>query len=88
MSEQNLCTFECLKKFDSFPADRKLVFVTKDYGLKSQVLWGSECQKNNIPVDTVDFRKYVDLAQFLNGNPEYKRKQSFAKNRLDKLNGI
>ena len=85
MSEQNLCSVELLEKFDQFPVERKLVFVTQDYGLKSQVLWGSECERGNIAIDTVEFRKYVNIEKFINGNPTFKKNQLIAARRINKL---
>ncbi len=86
MSEQNLCSIDHLKRFDSLPVARKFVFVTNDYGLKSQVLWGSYCEKKNIAIDTVDFRKYIDLQKFINGNPYFKKRQKYARKKLNLLN--
>lgn len=85
MSEQNLCTIELLKKFDAFPAERKAVFVTQDYGLNSQVLWGGECEKGNIAIDTVLFRKYIDLVKFLNGDKYFRKNQKQALRFINKL---
>lgn len=85
MSEQNLCTIELLKKFDEFPEKRKLVFVTQDYGLKSQVFWGGPCRKGNISIDTVLFRHYVNLIRFINGEPNFKMRQNKALKHLKKI---
>lgn len=83
-SEQNLCLPEHVLAFDSLPYSRKLVFTTEDYGFNSQVLWGGSCVKGNIPNDTILFREYVDLANFMNGN-EFRRKQKKARKRLETL---
>lgn len=40
MSEQNLCREIDLKRFDRLETDKKFVFVSRDYGLSSQILWG------------------------------------------------
>lgn len=85
MSEQNLCTIDHLKQFDEFPENRKLVFVTGDYGLKSQVFWGGECERGNIAIDTILFREYVDLPKFINGNPDFRKRQKHARHNIEKL---
>lgn len=70
MSYQNLCNEEFLKEFDNLDEKRKIVFVTKDYDLKSQIIWKG--RKNidgeNIRVDTIEFKKYINLYDLINGN--------------------
>ena len=44
-----------------------VVRSTKDYHVKSQILWGGICIKGDIPNDTVLFRKFIDLIKFING---------------------
>ena len=39
MSEMNQCSEKLLRAFDVLPYERKFVFTTKDYGLKSQVVF-------------------------------------------------
>ncbi|WP_287622101.1 DUF1919 domain-containing protein [Parabacteroides sp.] len=73
MSEQNLCTAELLRKFDALPARRKLVFIFADYGLESQVLFKEYLGKGEVANDTIRFRKYVDLINWINGKP-FKRR--------------
>lgn len=73
MSEQNLCKFEYLKEFDSLQAKNKLVFTSKDYGLDSQVIFGDFLGKDEVPNDTLHFRKYVDLIKLINGESFKKR---------------
>lgn len=68
MSEQNLCREIDLKRFDKLATDKKFVFVSKDYGLSSQILWGGECEYGNIPNDTILFRKFMDPIKWLNGD--------------------
>lgn len=67
MSEQNLCKIEMLKEFDELPYKNKFVFTSKDYGLKSQVVWRGNCQVGNIPIDTIQFRSFINPVKFLNG---------------------
>ena len=40
-------------EFDKLPYDRKIMFTTKDYHVKSQILWGGICIKGDIPNDGV-----------------------------------
>ena len=39
-SEQNYCSMKEIVEFDELPYDRKIMFTTKDYHAKSQILWG------------------------------------------------
>lgn len=68
-SEQNLCSFENLLAFDSLMTDKKLVFVSEDYGLKSQIVFKEYIGEHSVPNDTLNFRKYVNLTRFLNQKP-------------------
>lgn len=65
MSEQNLCSFDCLMEFDSLPTEQKVVFVSKDYNLKSQIIFKEWEGKGEILNDTTNFRKYINLEEFL-----------------------
>ena len=69
MSEQNLCSIEHLKMFDSIPEKKKFVFTTKNYGLKSQVIFEDFYGDTEVSNDTLSFRKYVDLIKLINGEP-------------------
>ena len=84
-SEQNYCSMKEIIEFDKLPYDRKIMFTTKDYHVKSQILWGGICIKGDIPNDTVLFRKFIDLIKFINGKIAKKR-QRYAEKRLKKLN--
>lgn len=66
MSEMNCCTEEHLKAFDSFPAERKVLFVSKDYGLKSQIVWHKWADIGEIKNDTTDFKYKLDLVGLIN----------------------
>ncbi len=68
-SEQNLCTFEDLKSFDSLPTQNKFVFVSEDYGLESQIVFKEYRGMHSVPNDTTLFRKYINLTGFLNQAP-------------------
>lgn len=59
MSEQNLCSSDLLMQFDLIDLANKFVFVTKDYGLKSQVIFKDCSNMDLIPNDTTNFRKSI-----------------------------
>lgn len=71
MSEQNLCEYSDLEAFDSFFAANKVLFVHKDYGLKSQIIFKEFTNDTEVLNDTNDFRKYVNLIKWIKGSPEY-----------------
>lgn len=66
-SEMNGCTIEHLKAFDAFPAEKKVVFTHKDYGLKSQVIYSEFARKGFIPNDTDCFNRYINLNELISG---------------------
>lgn len=68
MSEQNGCTFEDLKLFNQFSAEKKCLFVSRDYGLKCQVIYKEYEDKGLVENDTNNFRKYINLYDLINGN--------------------
>ncbi|MBO5613539.1 MAG: DUF1919 domain-containing protein [Prevotella sp.] len=74
MSEMNGCTKEHLKAFDNLQYERKFVFVTRDYKLRSQVIFKEYEGKDEIKNDTTLFRKYINLENLINGQP-FKKKQ-------------
>ena len=74
MSEMNGCTLKHLQAFDELPFKKKFVFTTKDYGLKSQVIFKEYIGCEEVADDTSKFRKYVDLVKLINGLP-FKKNQ-------------
>ena len=74
MSEQNLCSPDLLMQFELIDLANKFVFVTKDYGLKSQVIFKDCSNMDFIPNDTTNFRKYINIINWLNGE-SFKLKQ-------------
>ena len=72
-SEQNYVTFEQLKTVDVLPFEKKVIFTSHDYGLKSQVIYKEWEGCPQIPDETTHFRKYVDIINLLNGKPFRKR---------------
>lgn len=78
ISEQNFCTEEHLREFDELPFKRKLAIVSRDYGLKSQVVHSGLCGNGVVKDDIVDFRKDIKLANWINGE-EFRKHQKKAK---------
>lgn len=73
MTQQNLCSEEHLRQFEALPYKKKFVFVTKDYGLSSQVLFKKYLNQKEVAIDTVYFRHYVNLIKLVKGKPFKKR---------------
>lgn len=65
MSEQNLCTEERLRAFDALPYPHKIVFVHKDYGLKSQIVWNEYRNKDEVSDDTTFFKKHLSIIKLI-----------------------
>ena len=68
MSEMNLCTPGLLKEFDALPCSNKLIFVTRDYGLNSQVIFKDYVGMKEVANDTSNFIKYIDISTWLRKN--------------------
>lgn len=66
MSEMNFCSKEHLKLFDSFPAKRKILFVSQDYGLSSQIILPEWYFYGEVKNDTTNFKRGVNLKQLIN----------------------
>lgn len=64
-SEMNDCSLENLIDFDNLLFPKHFVFTTKDYGLKSQIIFKSSSKCGQILNDTVDFRRYLTLSKYL-----------------------
>lgn len=64
-SDQNMCTYEHLKKFDELKVDYKICFTTRNYdGIKSIPLkkyQNFEC----VPNDIKGYKKYFNMYQFI-----------------------
>lgn len=74
MSEQNLCSIRDMKAFDSLPYENKFIFVSKDYGLESQIIFKDYLGQDEVPNDTTHFRRFINLKKFLTHKP-FKLKQ-------------
>ena len=67
-SDQNLCTYKHLKKFDEFPAKHKICFTAKKYDdintiqlkkYRSKIFVQNDSKKS-------DYRRYFNIYKFLN----------------------
>lgn len=72
-SEQNICSLDNLKQFDDLPFKNKIVFTSKDYGLKSQILFKEYAGQGGVLNDALHFRKYIDLIRWINKETDYQR---------------
>lgn len=68
-SEMNQCSLEHLKQFDEIPVENKLVIVSQDYGLKSQVVVSSFTREHEVYDDTSNFMEGIILNRWLKGKP-------------------
>ncbi len=73
MSEQNLCNIELLRRFDALSVEKKIVFVSTDYSLESQVIFDDYLGNGEVSNDTLNFRKYINIIKWLNGMLDFKR---------------
>nr|MBQ5604525.1 DUF1919 domain-containing protein [Bacteroidales bacterium] len=64
-SEMNQCRIEHLKAFDEISSDNKLVLVSQDYKLKSQVIVSSYTRNHEVYDDTTNFREGINLGHWL-----------------------
>lgn len=74
MSEQNLCSIENLKEFDSLNFERKFVFTHKDYCLNSQIVCEEFEKFGEVTNDTDEFRRHVNLIKLVGGTHSYFKK--------------
>lgn len=72
-SEQNYTTEAHLRKVDEMAYEKKIIFTSHDYGLKSQVLFKEYEGCPQIPNEVTYFRRYVDLEKLINGKSFKKR---------------
>ena len=66
MSFQNDCKDEFVYEFEQLPFKNKLFFVTKDYGVQSQIIMRDRLGDSMILNDTDWFNKYIDVTKYLN----------------------
>ena len=66
-SEQNYVTEEQLRQVDDMTFEKKIIFTSHDYGLKSQVIFKEWEGCPQIPDETTHFRRYVNLVNLVNG---------------------
>ena len=67
MSEQNLCVEEHIKAFDTLQYPHKFVFVHRDYGIGSQIIFRDFMKEKEVINDTNNFRKYINLCKWIKG---------------------
>ena len=68
MSEMNLCSEQHLRSFDSFEATRKILFVSKDYGLHSQIVLPEWEVYGEVKNDTTNFMNGFSLRKLINSS--------------------
>lgn len=61
MTEQNGCTIEQIKQFDKLPYKDKFIFVHKDYGISSQVVFKDFEDEEYVLNDTMRFHHYINF---------------------------
>lgn len=66
MSFQNECKDEFVYEFDRLPFKNKMIFVTKDYGVQSQIIMRDRIGDKMILNDTDWFNKYIDVTKYIN----------------------
>ena len=67
-SAQNDASPEQLKIVDALPYNKKIIFTTKDLGLKSQVIFKEYEGDDQIADEITHFRRYVNLIELVNRN--------------------
>lgn len=73
-AEMNGCTPEIIKEFDALPFEKKFIFTTRDYGIKSQVIFKEYEGSEQVKDDTTLFNKYINLTNLIKGK-NFKRRQ-------------
>lgn len=66
MSYMNCCNDDLVYEFDKLPYKNKFIFVTKDFGIKSQVILKDRYGDETIVNDTDWFNKYINVTKFIN----------------------
>ncbi|MEE1075055.1 MAG: DUF1919 domain-containing protein [Acutalibacteraceae bacterium] len=67
-SYQNGFTDELLKQFDALDYDKKLCFTPKPMQQYNCTVWFKSKTADELSNDTNDFRKYINLISFINGD--------------------
>lgn len=65
----NQCKFEHMRAFDDLPFENKLILVSQDYGLKSQVIVKEFTREHEVYDDTTSFREGISLSRWLTKKP-------------------
>lgn len=64
-TEMNGCSMDDLKAFEKLKLERKVLFVSEDYGLHNQIIFKEFQGLHNVPDDTTRF-KYINPIKFIN----------------------
>lgn len=65
-SDQNMCTYEHLKKFQEFNAKNKICFTTRNYENISSIAFKKYENCENVGNDIKNYKKYFNFYDFLN----------------------
>lgn len=68
-SEMNYCTIKIIKEFDKLTFDRKFIFTTRDYFIKSQIIFKEYLGYNQVMDDTTSFPHYVNIKNLVSEKP-------------------
>lgn len=65
-NDQNLCTYENLKKFNEFKANNKICFTAKKYP-EFNTIQIKKFEKYNYVIDDIkSYKKYINVIEFIN----------------------
>ncbi|SFJ38905.1 Uncharacterized protein, DUF1919 family [Terrisporobacter glycolicus] len=65
-NDQNLCTYENLKRFNEFEAKNKICFTSKKYSELKTVQIKKYEKYNYVLDDIKSYKTYIDIIQFIN----------------------
>ena len=65
-SDQNMCTYEHLKKFNDFKAKNKICFTTRKYDELDTIQIKKFEKSENVGDDIKSYKKYFDVYKFIN----------------------
>ena len=65
-SDQNMCTYEHLKKFEEFKADNKICFTTRKYDEINSIQIKEYVNFECVPNDIKNYKKYFDFIKYIN----------------------
>ena len=65
-SDQNLCRYEDLKKFNDFDAKNKILFTTRKYDTINSIQIKKYSKCENLPDDIKSSKKYFNMIKYIN----------------------